>query len=66
MYLALKQLRALQRAKPKSSIRSRRLWKKQQLPLEERRRYLWQAVWIAIILLAGCAFGGLLGYYYTD
>ena len=66
MSLVLQQSHTWQRTKPKGSKCSRRVGKHQQLTAEEKRRYFWQAVWIVILLLAACMFGGALGYFYTE
>lgn len=66
MYLALQHLRFRQRVRPEYLVRNRRVRKNQRLTAGDRRRYIWQAVWIVIVLLVACVMGGLLGYYYTD
>jgi hypothetical protein len=66
MYLASQQLRSWRLRKPRYSNSYRRLIKDQRLTAKEKRRYFWQAVLIAIVLLAASTLGALLGYYVTD
>ena len=67
MYVALPHWMPWQRrTTPRVLARTRVQHKRRRLTAAERRRYIWQAVWLVLLLLAACVVGLVLGVNYQD